>query len=672
MQHYQGGKRVFVKTYCIMLFAALIFTAFLPLKPANAQALDFINAIRTGDLSATEATQQIQENSQLTGSQANEFVNSILTNTGVTDETAATFVEGFLGENSPLSPEALSDVTQMMENFEQLGATPEAMLQTARDVVQERITSELGNLVTQIPGLGNIPVENIGNILQGAGILGELEDIATNLGAAAAADALERVTGLTLDPANLTESLREQVSVAIAEQIEALAPDLFNAIESLLGTGATATIVHALLGGDEPETLDPPDTELCSPSCNSSDQCGNCAPTIQNNHINIRNQINTEFEQQRRWVAYNFFNNYVQKALARMTLKLNATAVQQVFIIGTFFDAKHQLETQRLFQTLTAKAHKDYHPSQNLCTVGTNTRYLANSKRRSDFAKTVVADRMMKRQLNQTDGISYLNEESDIRSRVDDFIEKYCDPTGGGIDSDGNYSFASLCAGAGADRSQRNADINFTSTIENKLTLETDFIDAGASNTTQDEENIFALGANLFAHDTLPKIERLTIALANGTPQDIAYYYDDLRAMAAKRSVAQNSYAALTGLRAQGEQDAGPFLKAILAETGISEDSINQYLGDNPSYFAQEEVMMKLLYQNPTFYANLYDKPANVERMGTALLALEIIQDRNIYDSLLRSEATLATLVETLLQKEHRRVSANLGGLNLNKRRRGN
>jgi len=40
-----------------------------------------------------------------------------------------------------------------------------------------------------------------------------------------------------------------------------------------------------------------------------------------------------------------------------MTNQLTATSMQQVQIIGSFFDAKHQLETQRMFQQMTAEAH---------------------------------------------------------------------------------------------------------------------------------------------------------------------------------------------------------------------------------------------------------------------------------------------------------------------------
>ena len=88
--------------------------------------------------------------------------------------------------------------------------------------------------------------------------------------------------------------------------------------------------------------------------------------------------ITDEFNKHRYWMVEGFFKDSVPNdpmgllaAMQLMTEQLVATGMQQVKIIGGFFDAKHQLETQRLFQTMTAQAHKDYHPSKGLCVAGT-------------------------------------------------------------------------------------------------------------------------------------------------------------------------------------------------------------------------------------------------------------------------------------------------------------
>ncbi|MCB1532128.1 MAG: hypothetical protein KDJ35_04575, partial [Alphaproteobacteria bacterium] len=60
----------------------------------------------------------------------------------------------------------------------------------------------------------------------------------------------------------------------------------------------------------------------------------------------------------------------------------------------------------------------------------------------------------------------------------------------------------------------------------------------------------------------------------------------------------------------------------------------------------------KTIYQNPDFYANLYDKPANVARKGVALKAIELMLDRAIYESQLRREMATSVLLSTKLRGE--------------------
>ena len=82
-----------------------------------------------------------------------------------------------------------------------------------------------------------------------------------------------------------------------------------------------------------------------------------------------------------------------------MASQFDAVMVHQVYIIGKFFDAKHQLETQRIFQTMMSLAHKDYMPSEGICEIGTNVRSLATSQRRGDLVKLGYSKRVMDRQM---------------------------------------------------------------------------------------------------------------------------------------------------------------------------------------------------------------------------------------------------------------------------------
>ncbi len=302
-----------------------------------------------------------------------------------------------------------------------------------------------------------------------------------------------------------------------------------------------------------------------------------------------------------------------------------------------------------------------------MCTFGTVARSLAQSDRKVNMAQTALATRMMQRQTLNGDGISAEGDVSDKKSRLQAFRTIYCDK------SDNLKMLDKLCGGGG-DAARRNIDVDYTRNIESRLTLDMEFAnidnDSGggaAKALTPDEQDVMALGANLFSHTASTPIEatKLGDADENTVRLQAAQKYMELRSLFAKRSVAQNSFAALVGMRAAGDPGAAPYVKAVMRELGITQDDeIEKLVGKNPSYFAQMEVLTKKLYQNPLFYTELYDKPANIERKGAAMEAIGLMQDRDLYNSLLRSEAVLAVLIESKLVREQEKVMNQTGGLN--------
>jgi hypothetical protein len=143
-------------------------------------------------------------------------------------------------------------------------------------------------------------------------------------------------------------------------------------------------------------------------------------------------------------------------------------------------------------------------------------------------------------------------------------------------------------------------------------------------------------------------------------PRQEAYDYMNFRSVAAKRSVAMNSFSAIAGLKSSGDEEVAQYLKRVVTELGITDNEVDFVLGEKPSYHAQMEVLTKKIYQNPVFYTELYDKPANVRRKGVTIRAINLMQERDIYDSLLRSEAILAVTLETMLADEHDRVAGKI------------
>lgn len=397
------------------------------------------------------------------------------------------------------------------------------------------------------------------------------------------------------------------------------------------------------------------DVNLCS------QQCGQCSKT---QGPDTEQHFTDELENHIIWMVETFYRDTAQgtppgllAAIMLMTEQLTTNAMLQVEIIGSLFDAKHQLETQRLFQTLTARAHKDYHPSEELCVVGTAARPLAASERKADLVSTAISKRSVDRQLlskhtiEMTDGIA-----TDQRSRLAQFIKRYCNPN----DNSGNLDL--LCKKGGANNAYKNKDINYTSTIDLPLTLDIDFTDPGV---THDERAVFALTANLIGHESMPNVPADTLITKDGLPAygPSALAYLDSRALVAKRSVATNSLAAITALKSNGNPEAKPFIYALIQELSpdrFSAKDIKDLIGENPSYYAQMDVLTKKIYQNPKFYSDLYDKPANVLRKEVAIQATELMQKRDIFRSFLRSEATLAVMLETALLKEQEKIANEL------------
>ena len=404
--------------------------------------------------------------------------------------------------------------------------------------------------------------------------------------------------------------------------------------------------------------------------------CGASCATCETNQIpGTKQQFTDELELHKEWWIDVFWMDRVPEdpvgllaAIQLMTNQLVANSLLQSQMIGSLFDAKHQLETQRLFQQLTAQAHKDYHPNEKLCEVGTIARPLAASERKSNMTAQYVSKYNLDRQLLAYDDedVANLVENSSAKdkySRLKNFIKHFCQPN----DNSQNLNF--LCLHTEAKPEYRNMDLDYTSFVDQNLTLDIDFFD---ETVTDDERTLFALTSNLIAEETLQNIPADVLIDEGNKPAygNAAVHFLNARSLAAQRSVATNSIAAITGMKAKGDPVSDPFIYAIIDELfpegfdfgeiipgKTREQIITDYIGENPSYYAQMEVLTKKLYQHPNFYAELYDKPANVLRKDVAIQAAELMQKRDIYRSLLRSEAVLAVMLESTLEAQQSQMT---------------
>ncbi|MEZ5919626.1 MAG: hypothetical protein R3D66_06970 [Alphaproteobacteria bacterium] len=371
----------------------------------------------------------------------------------------------------------------------------------------------------------------------------------------------------------------------------------------------------------------------------------------------IRDHVTSEFTAHRVWLVSIFWEDNLLPALMMMSDQLTAVAMQQVQIIGSFFDAKHQMETQQLFGEMRARAHKDYHPSVGMCQFGSGIRSLAATERQAELNAHVLSQRSQDRALGNANTAAAEGNDNDKSSRLKQFREKYCDP------EDNNSGLKYLCdhdqdnnpgngqVGA-ADKHRMNKDIDFVRTVEFPWTLDVDFTDTVLKD---EEEDIMALSANLYGTDVFKRPSPSLFKSDSAGALERAYL--DARSVLAKRSVAENSFNAITSMKATGTGGSRDFLAALLEELGVgttgSPPDIDKLLGQdssgnpiNPSYYAQMEILTKKIYQNPDFYTNLYDTPANVDRKGVALQAIALMQKFDMFKSYLRSEANLSVLLE--------------------------
>ncbi len=619
---------------CVVVFQTSRTNAQININTNVLQGSDLLAEVRTGVTSVTDAASQLSEQANISIPDAR----SIITN--LQDEVNSAAGQLIDGVVSGVIPPEVGRVLSLRDDLGQLLDPEEIQEIFQLDAIQDAIKEKIDGAID--------------------GITGGLRD---QILPSEITDMIGSITSIVGDIENLDDAAKEYLTNAIMDNIPDLdaLTDLFGGFEglfsSIFGSLDSNSITNELGPGatGDYETFErDPKSEAVSDGINPDCRNCTCKTPIQNNHKTIRAHVTDEFIPHRTWVIDEIFTKHILPAMMLMSEQLTNISIQQIQMIGGFFDAKQQLELQRLMQIRSAKTHQNYQMSEGICEIGTGALSLAASEKKSDLAKVTINNRFMNRQLRSADALSSIDRDSDIYNRAINFIYKYCDKA----DNTGGLDF--LCNNGGNKPTQKNKDINFTGTVETELTLDVDFLNPpnpDDSNNT-DQEDIFALSANLFSHEPIEPISDALLATAEGQPRAMALRYMDLRSIAAKRSVATNSYSSILSKRVSGDQEVAPYLKRIVTELGVPDEDVEEILGEAPSYFAQTEVLTKDIFQNPVFYTELYDKPANVLRKSAAIRALNLMQERDLYESQLRSEAVLSVMLETMLDDEQRRVEA--------------
>ncbi len=347
-------------------------------------------------------------------------------------------------------------------------------------------------------------------------------------------------------------------------------------------------------------------------------------------------------------------NNNWMPTFPEMSDQMSAVMVHQIFGIGAILDAKHQLETQRLLGQLRAEAHKNYAGSAQMCRYGTNVRSLAATDEMSRSNKRILSQMLQQRLTLRAGSVGERGRYFDLRNRFDQFRHIYCDPDeNNGKLRNADIPTASVCTTAAGGPRVGN-DIDFTRLVDSKLTLNVNFTDGTM---TDDEQDVLALARNLYSHELLDYKADDTLARQGNTANIL-----DTRSLHALRSVAHNSFATIIGMKSLGSGTVNQFMNNIIQELGIPAGEVAQYLGSNPSYYAQMDVLTRKMYQNPVFYTNLYTQPENLKRTSVALQALQIMHDRDRFEGSLRREMLLSTILEMKLRETQEVVRSGVTG----------
>lgn len=333
----------------------------------------------------------------------------------------------------------------------------------------------------------------------------------------------------------------------------------------------------------------------------------------------------------------------------QLMLKENTTvAQQQTQILGGFKDAETQIRTQRLLNKMLTEAHKDYQPSEQMCSFGSYIRSTAESENKGRWKKRALNAHFLERLTNTEDGLTSEGPSSDEPSRLDQFITTFCDP------ADNNGSLSVMCAHAGGvgavDPTDMNADINYPLTVHGRNWIGGNYVDGAL---TPDERRIYALSKNLYFPTVFEDADHQLLPQRNNYQA-----YQSARSHLAIRAMAYNTFATQVGLRSYGSEDlAGDsgqaYMKATLVNMGYDPGHAENTMGGLPSsYNSLMNFKTKTMVQDPNFYTNLYDKPANVERMSASLDAYGLMQKRDMYDVQLRREMLFSLLVEVAIKAE--------------------
>jgi len=383
-------------------------------------------------------------------------------------------------------------------------------------------------------------------------------------------------------------------------------------------------------------------------------KCKVCVPCCRVGSVNnIAKKFFSDYRKD--FIMDAFYSCPVEKDFQELNDELRNVLASKAVSTGAFLDASIMNDTLKSLQVASSNTLKNYTPSDQVCRFGTLSRSLAQSETKVDTNRLLLSEIGLAKNLGKVFTISTSGRGSEFESRLMIFAEKFCDL------KDNNNGLDKLCPSATPSKDvYLNRDIDYTRLLGHGVTINADMTDA---KNTQDETSLITLSHFLYGHRQPTK--RTSITTLTESAGSLGTY-TDYRSVVARRAAAQNSYNTLAAINMAGSGGSDVYMRQALAQIGISGVDADIYLGAKnadpavkSSYNAQMNLLTKQIFQDPAFYANLMESEANVKRTSASLQGLGLMQARDTYKSMTRSEMLLAILVEL----ESRKISNNIQGM---------
>lgn len=334
------------------------------------------------------------------------------------------------------------------------------------------------------------------------------------------------------------------------------------------------------------------------------------------------------------------------RAMALSAVEIQNVIASNALNNNSVVDAASSQATLNERSKLNAEAAVRGQMSEGLCRMASLEKSLAADDMKRRFTQILLSEIGLARLGGKINSISAAGAMSDQRERLLTFKSEFC------RGDDSNKALKVFCGGANGTEIQSsfyqsasntgkrsNADIDFVKFFVGRESLDIDLADQ--SSLSKDEQTMIAMSRNLYGHKPIaPRFTEAELKTPAGQQR-----YQHMRSLLAMRALVQNSFNAMAAEHAAGFAGSVTNIRALYKELGGSDDTVNALVGSRPSYYAGMNALTREIFYTPKFYSQLMEGKTNVARQSAFMDAVGLMQTRDIYQSSLRTEMLLATLI---------------------------